>query len=166
MVQAVPDPANTFMRFPGGCETHPCEGRYPHINTARWLWSLSCDEVSLLKSWQVKSSPKQDCSTNSSVRLTLARPHPGTPAPYWKATTCAAIEPFRETQSSSGPRWERDCPKNDRSRPVNTLEISCHYFGWEIATKYQICVSAIFHFCLCLYHIRVFSEEGSVGNYP
>lgn len=34
------------------------------------------------ESWLVKSSKKQDCSTSSCVRLTLAKPHLWAPAAY------------------------------------------------------------------------------------
>ena len=121
------------------------------------------------RSWLVKSSKKQDCSTSSCVCLTLAKHHLWAPAAYWKARTCAAIEAFWATQSSSGLLWESSCPKNNGSRPVNTLEISCHSLGWEVAIKYQICLSANFDFCLCCYqvsYLTVFSEEGPVVNPP
>lgn len=121
------------------------------------------------KIWLVKSSKKQDCSINSGMRLSLVKPHLGALAAYWKARTCAATEAFKATKSSSGLLWESNCSKNDWSRPVNTLGVSCHNLGWEVAIKYQICLTANFDFCLCCYqvsYLTVFSEEGPVGNPP
>lgn len=74
------------------------------------------------KWWLVKSSKKQDCSTSSCVHLTWLKSHLWVPFIYWKARTGAANEAFGATESSSGLLWGSDCPKNDGSRPVNTIE--------------------------------------------